>query len=286
MKLVIGTANFGNKYGISYKNNISNNRELRNLLKTARKNKINFLDTSINYNHKKGIYDFYTFKKFNLISKLSFTEKEKKNKEIDQIFLKKIFEIKKKYNIKNFYGILFHNIDDLSFFDKKKLKSKIDYLKKEKICNKFGASIYDPKDLKKVLKTFKPDIIQLPLNILDDRFFKTGWLAKLKRMKIEIHARSIFLQSLLLIDYKDSSKSFYNIGILKKFEDYCKSKRISKLDMCINHIKKFKQISHIVIGVQNSFQLKTIIKSFKKKRFKTTFKTSNISRRIIDPRLW
>ncbi len=174
----------------------------------------------------------------------------------------------------------------MSFFDKKRLRSKIEYLKKEKICNKFGVSVYEPTDLKKVLIRLKPEIIQLPFNILDDRFFKSGWLNKLKKMNIEIHARSLFLQSLLLIDYKESLKNFFNISILKKFEDHCKLKKISKLDMCINHIKNFKQISHIVVGVQNSSQLKTIIRSLKKKKFKTTFKASKINRKIIDPRLW
>ena len=286
MKIIIGTANFGNKYGLSYKKNISSRKELKNLFKTSIRNKINLLDTSINYNHKKEIYDPNIFRKFHIISKISFTEKEKKNKEIDEIFLKKIFEIRKRYKIKNFYGILFHNVDDLAFFDKDKLKRKIEYLKKEKICSKFGASVYEPLDLKKVLVRLKPEIIQLPLNILDDRFFKSGWIKKLKSMNVEIHARSLFLQSLLLIDYKEILKNFYNINILRKFENHRKLKKISKLDMCINHIKNFKQISHIVVGVQNSSQLKTIIKSLKKKKFKTTFKVSKISRKIIDPRLW
>ena len=80
MKIIIGTANFGNKYGLSYKENISSRKELKNLFKTSIKNKINLLDTSINYNHKKGIYDLNIFRKFNLISKISFTEKEKKIK--------------------------------------------------------------------------------------------------------------------------------------------------------------------------------------------------------------
>ena len=45
--------------------------------------------------------------------------------------------------------------------------------------------------------------MQAPLNIFDRRLISSGWFKKLKNKKVEVHARSIFLQGLLL---KESSK--------------------------------------------------------------------------------
>ncbi len=287
MKIVLGSANFGNNYGLNFKNNINKRKDLNILFFEAKKLKINFLDTSPNYKIKKNILVKKKFKEFNIISKLRFTEKEKKNKKLNKIFLKKILKIKKNYKIKNFYGILFHRSDDLLSFKKDLLKDTIRLLKKKKICKKFGVSIYDPAELKKVFKIFKPDIIQLPINILDNRFVKSGWINKLYGMNIEIHARSIFLQSLLLNSYKKSPKNIVkNSEILKKFENYCKLKKVTKLDMCLNYIKKFPQISHIIVGVQDANQLKKISISLNRKKFKSNFNVKKIDKKIIDPRLW
>jgi aryl-alcohol dehydrogenase-like predicted oxidoreductase len=50
-----------------------------------------------------------------------------------------------------------------------------------------------------VTKRFGPQLVQLPLNVLDRRLARDGWLARLKATGAEIHARSIFLQGLLLM---------------------------------------------------------------------------------------
>ena len=95
MKIVLGSANFGNNYGLNFKKNINRRKDLNILFFQAKKLKINFLDTSPNYKIKKNILVKKKFKEFNIISKLRFTEKEKKNKKLNKIFLKKILKIKK-----------------------------------------------------------------------------------------------------------------------------------------------------------------------------------------------
>lgn len=42
-------------------------------------------------------------------------------------------------------------------------------------------------------------LVQLPANLLDQRFLRTGWLDRLQAMGCEIHVRSLFLQGLLLM---------------------------------------------------------------------------------------
>ena len=71
-----------------------------------------------------------------------------------------------------------------------------DYLLTLKKLVKIGVSVYDKKDINKILLKYKFDIIQLPCNIFDQRLIFDGTLDKLKK-NIELHARSIFLQGVI-----------------------------------------------------------------------------------------
>ena len=74
---------------------------------------------------------------------------------------------------------------------------------------KIGVSIYNPAQFYKTLDIIDPDIIQFPLNILDQRFLNINF--SLFKKRIEFHARSIFLQGLLLNDIKKLPKFFFPI---------------------------------------------------------------------------
>ena len=68
-------------------------------------------------------------------------------------------------------------------------------LKKDNFCKSIGVSIYDPNELNIVFKIFKPDLIQAPLNLFDQRLVKSKWYNFLVKNKIKIFVRSIFLQN-------------------------------------------------------------------------------------------
>ena len=89
---------------------------------------------------------------------------------------------------------MFHNSEFLKNSNRLKVISAINYLKKRKYCKNVGISVYEKNEILKHLKFWKPDIIQFPYSIfdqrIDDNFFKT-----LKK-KIILHARSIFFKVL------------------------------------------------------------------------------------------
>lgn len=72
---------------------------------------------------------------------------------------------------------------------------------------KIGFSTYTPKQIDFLLNNFDFDLVQLPFNVFDNRLIQGGQLKALKKKKIEIHARSIFLQGLLL-DFNNLSDYF------------------------------------------------------------------------------
>ena len=90
---------------------------------------------------------------------------------------------------------MFHNVKDIKG---KKGKERFNFLKKlkdSKMIKQIGISIYNPEEIKYFYKKFKIDFIQIPLNVFDQRLIYSAWFKKLKKQKIEIHARSIFYRA-------------------------------------------------------------------------------------------
>lgn len=62
-----------------------------------------------------------------------------------------------------------------------------------------GVSVYASDDPLGLVRRFKPDIIQAPASLLDQRLLVDGTLASLAELGVEVQIRSIFLQGLLFL---------------------------------------------------------------------------------------
>lgn len=72
-------------------------------------------------------------------------------------------------------------------------------LRDEGLCKKIGVSVYSSDDPVRLAKRFKPDVVQAPVSLLDQRMLIDGTLSELAAMGIEVHLRSIFLNGLLFL---------------------------------------------------------------------------------------
>jgi aryl-alcohol dehydrogenase-like predicted oxidoreductase len=72
-------------------------------------------------------------------------------------------------------------------------------LRDQGLCRKVGVPVYASDDPLGVARRFKPDLIQAPASLLDQRLLIDGTLAELAGMGIEVQLRSIFLNGLLFL---------------------------------------------------------------------------------------
>lgn len=79
------------------------------------------------------------------------------------------------------------------------LWERLKALKDQGLCRKIGVPVYASDDPLGVARRFKPDIVQAPVSLLDQRLLVDGTLAALTEMGIEVHLRSIFLNGLLFL---------------------------------------------------------------------------------------
>ena len=263
MKLVIGSAQLGMNYGLFHNRKI-NHKEFKKIEKIILKSKINFIDTAISYGDSENIIGSSKLKNLHIITKIKLPSK--KNIQVRDWTLKEISKSLYKLKIKKIYGVLIHDYKDLlGKFGKDYLLS-LQELKKKKIIKKIGISIYDSHEIQKIWKFWKPDLIQVPFNPLDNRILDSGWVDVFRKFKVKIFARSVFLQGLLINEDNSFIVNKNYLILLNKFKNWCYKNNISLLQACIHFVKQFKKIDYLVVGFNNYNQLKEIIDVFKKKQ--------------------
>lgn len=282
-KIAIGTANFGSDYGHFNKTKLSK-QKINKILKRCRLSNIDTVDTSSDYFKAEFFLGASGVKELKIISKIYVNEgliKEQK-KFLDKKIKKSLSDLK----VKKLYALLFRKPENILDRSKIKIWQHAKNYQKEGIISKIGFTIYDPIELDKAYDILKPDIIQVPYNIFDRRIESSGWMKKLYNEKVEIHCRSIFLQGLLLKNKNQLPEQFKRYKIKwNEYHAWLKKEKVTPLEACLAIAHKKKEISKIVIGVENDLQLKSILETnVRNVKFPKWLKHDNGI--LIDPRLW
>lgn len=283
-KISIGTANFQKNYGF-YNNSGIRDYELRKIVSSLNRKKIKDIDTAISYKNVDNLLGRSKIKNLKIYSKLPKLPKNCKN--IKKWVNNQVRKSKNKLNIKKFEGFYFHNPSDLLLKQGAELYKNLERLKKNGIVNKIGISVYEFSMYEKINKNFKMDMIQIPLNILDRRINLKKISKIVKKQKVEIHVRSIFLQGILLKE-KNQIPSYFRKWnkILSKWNKWCLENKLSKLQACINFVFNNKIADKIIIGIKNLKEFEEIIKCVEKKSKKYPKNIFSKDLGLIDPRRW
>ena len=136
------------------------------------------------------------------------------------------------------------------------VQKTIDELKAAGKIEEFGISIYRPNDIIGASKDIYVDVYQVPMNLLDRNFVKSGFNDNANRNGIAIQARSIFLQGLLVKNIDELGNFFGKwINIFKHLDEKASEKNMSRKELALLYILN-QDIESFVIGVETSSQLK------------------------------
>ncbi|MBO6971846.1 MAG: aldo/keto reductase [Prochlorococcus marinus CUG1431] len=250
-KLGLGTAQWGLDYGISNTAGKSSKKEVRKILELASSAGIGIIDTASIYGDSEKIIGKSNLNEFKIVTKTN-PSLIRPNKTINTSF----FESLDNLGLKKIYGLLLHNCDEIFSRDSKTKINELMDLKNLGYVSKIGFSAYNKNQILKALKFFKPDIIQLPFNVFDQSLLHDGTLELLKSLNIEIHARSSFLQGLLLMDISKIPKYFNKWSAhLEKWQHYCSTINSSPKSVALTFSASQKLIDKVIVGVENEIQL-------------------------------
>jgi aryl-alcohol dehydrogenase-like predicted oxidoreductase len=249
-------------YGINSYSGKVQPSEISKILDYARQYNIDLIDTAPAYGSSEKVLGDLDTKDFQIVTKTRhFSQDVIGRQEVD--FLTHDFnQSLELLNRKKVYGVLVHNGDDLLKSGADQIYKRLVQFKEDGLISKIGVSIYTNEQLKKVINNFDIDIVQLPFNILDRRLIDSGMFKLLKKRGIEIHARSIFLQGLLLISEKDIPVKFNQWKDLwMLWNDWLNDNNMTALEATVRCAISMKEISKVLVGVHSKIHLQEIVKA-------------------------
>jgi len=254
-RLVLGTAAFGQAYGISNSNTPTTNREIHSILEYCLGNGINTLDTAQSYGDSEKILGENGIKKFRVVTKI-FCDRNYKKGELEL----KVRASLKRLGIQKCHGILIHNEDALQGQQGGVIAIELRALVELGLTEKIGFSTYDPKEADIILSRHQLDLVQIPMNLFDRRAVEGGFIEKWSLNRTEVHLRSIFLQGLLLKKPVTTQKKSATLpaGDCAKYIDICRSSRINPLDGCLSYVFKNAPGARVVVGPTSTQEMKEI----------------------------
>ncbi len=291
VKLALGTVQWGMPYGITNTDGQPDLISVEKIMDRAFTSGIDLLDTASAYGISEELLGRYVTEErsFRIVTKtvglgnerIGDKEIERLKKGIDQSFMR--------LRRNKIYGILVHDAMELLLPGGERVFSELEALKQSNCVAKIGISAYSPDVVLKVTQKYPIDLVQVPLNLLDQRVVTSGILQKLKNEGVEIHVRSAFLQGTLLADIKTLPAKFNSIH--KQFsliEDVTKRAGLSKMALALSFIKRIPEVDRILVGVLNERQLEECLAAVNSDQIDEIdfrqFESHDLS--IIDPSRW
>ena len=270
-KLALGTAQFGLDYGITNSEGKVQVEEVELILGCAKENSINTLDTAASYGNSEEVLGSIGISDFQIITKTI----PLKNG-VDEV-IKHFQQSLTFLNKSSVNGLLIHNVNEIEHKNFNTLFKELTELKRQGLVNKIGFSIYTPEQVDFLLKNFDFDLIQVPFNIFDNRLIQGGQLQALNNKGIEVHARSVFLQGVIL-DFNNLSNYF---SPWKKefsiYQETVKDNGLSLLECALNFVLNIREIDKVLVGVNSERQLKEIIQAVKRRSNLSAYPINDIN---------
>jgi aryl-alcohol dehydrogenase-like predicted oxidoreductase len=280
-KLVIGTVQFGISYGIANVGGQVHSNEVLSILDFAFENNINTLDTAKIYgNSEKVIGDYlktHPNYAWDVITKLS---------DID--VANQLKDSSKKLTIQPDVALA-HSAE---LYLNKVFQVELKNVKEKQFVDKIGVSLYSKKEIIQVLNSsLKPDVVQLPMNILDSQLYRQGVLGKIFEKGIEIHVRSAFLQGLFYLSKTDLEARFKDVvPYLEKLKSISADSDLTLSELSLLWLVSLKEVSKVIIGVDNVNQLRTHLETLEKNVSPSVFEEALSicyeNENILNPSLW
>ncbi len=247
-RIALGTVQFGLDYGISNLSGRVSRDGVEEILNHALSLGIDTLDTAIAYGCSEQVLgEFLSLPEypFAVVSKLP-------PKVGAEAVSGEITASLQRLGRDSLFAYLAHSAQD---YRDEGLREELARAKEGGRLRLAGLSVYHPRDLEWFLERDIPfDIVQIPYNLLDQRF--VSLFPELKKRGVVIHARSIFLQGLFFLAPEKLSHHFSPIKeLLGEIRAFAKEMEISLPSLLLGFALACPEIDRVVIGVTRREEL-------------------------------
>mgnify|MGYP005842293851 CR=1 FL=1 len=271
-RMVLGTAQFGLNYGITNTTGRPNQGMVDALVRVAVTNGVQFLDTARAYNDSenrigKALSDGY-LSRVTLVTKLSPLDDcpVDASSDVVRAFVERsVYQSCRALGVGSIDVLMLHRASHLAMRGGS-IWDAVCRLQEENIVQDLGVSVQSPEEALAALDFDKISFIQIPFNIIDNRW--DGVIQKVseirQRRSLVVHARSALLQGLLSTNNKslwERACCFDPVPVISWLErraaEYAGG---SVVDLCLQYVFSQHWISGVVVGVDSMEQLVSNLK--------------------------
>lgn len=254
--LGLGAAQFGLDYGVSNARGRVPEDEVRAILDTAGVNPVRVIDTAPAYGDSERVLgQSWPFPiPFRVVTK---TVSAAEGLDRVEVAARRSLE---RMGLPRAYGLLVHNVDELLGPDGPALWDRLQSLKGEGLFQKIGFSAYASDEPLLLARRFRPDLVQLPCSLLDQRLSRDGALRGLADLGVEIHLRSVFLQGLLFLDRDRLPPALADAGPrLSRIRRCLAEAGADPMRAALAYAQTRPEASAVILGVTSSAELRAIL---------------------------
>ncbi len=257
-KLILGTAQMLGSYGVVKSDSRLNFKGWSNILNNSLISGITEYDTSPEYGDALNILGSV----FNNNSSVKVNSKFKNQSPED--LEQSVRSQTRALRCKMLNTLFYHRPHEYNAGDK--LFKSVLNLKEKGLISKIGVSGYDNEDFKELIKHREVDVIQLPLNLIDNYLRRKEVIEIAKSNGKEIQIRSIFMQGLLLGASKKQNSYFKPLySAIKKLGKIAKDNKMSMFQLCLSYSLSSMLIDKLLVGLENSSQFCQLLASISSK---------------------
>ena len=199
-QLALGTAQFGLRYGITNAEGKVAPALACTLLKQASEAGVAFIDTAQAYGDAEQVLGdaMPSCHSFRVISKLPAQPADQPFDAATEVRWQRSLELTlERLQLSQIDGLLLHAAGDLARADGSRLLNWMRTVQQRGQVRRIGVSIYAASDLEG-LPLDDLQLVQIPCSLYDQRLLVDGTVDTLRSQGIAVHARSLYLQGLLV----------------------------------------------------------------------------------------
>jgi aryl-alcohol dehydrogenase-like predicted oxidoreductase len=200
-RLALGTVQFGLAYGVSRDGGRVPPDEIRAILRLAAERGLDTLDTAAAYGESERALGeiLGEDKRFSIVTKTKPIRALAIGGEAIDEVERGLFDSLRLLRRSRVEALLVHDARDILNPGGDRLWARLEALRDQGLVGRLGVSVYDAEESDAALQRYPLQVVQAPVSVFDQRFIVGGGLDRLAAADVEVHARSVFLQGLLLM---------------------------------------------------------------------------------------
>lgn len=262
-RLVLGTVQLGMDYGVANRQGKPSEDNAQAIVAAAWEGGVRLFDTAQGYGDSEAVLGS-VFSRLGIVAEARVVTKLHPAMDLLNAGLvrRSVEASLERLGCSKAYGLMLHREEQLELWGQG-LGNTLRGLVRDGLAERLGVSVYSPDAALAVLRTEGFDMIQVPSNVLDQRFERAGVFAIAEKLGKEVHVRSVFLQGLFFLEPGDLRGNLAHAGpVLRRLRGLAGEAGLSLQQFALAYARVAWPQASILFGAEAPGQVRENLAAF------------------------